>query len=188
MKGRDRGSLPSCRLFLGPGFRLGARWNRLGETVKTRKKREFSGKKWARYGLRRLYLAGCVRASAVLTASFWQAFNDSNADVRKAVVFCLVDIYMVLGPQFEAHLGELNASQVRCAPFGPRFPRLLRVFTASPTRFQRAPSRNPGQENHRSRRRRQSTELCRLLLLVVHALSREWRCCSCGWCGSTSTA
>ena len=29
--------------FLGPGFRLGARWNRLGETVKTRKKREKRG-------------------------------------------------------------------------------------------------------------------------------------------------
>ena len=41
-----------CRLFLGPGFRLGARWNRLGEAVKTREKREFSGGKWARYGLR----------------------------------------------------------------------------------------------------------------------------------------
>ena len=38
--------------FRGPGFRLGARWNRLVETVKTRKKREFSGKKWARYGLK----------------------------------------------------------------------------------------------------------------------------------------
>ena len=43
----------SCRLFLGPGFRLGARWNRLVETVKTRKKREKTGKKWARYGLKR---------------------------------------------------------------------------------------------------------------------------------------
>ena len=85
----------------------------------------------------------------MLTASFRQAFDDSNADVRKAVVFCLVDIYMVLGPQFEAHLGELNASQVRWAPFGPRFPRLLRVFTVSPTRFQRAPSRNPGPRNSR---------------------------------------
>ena len=42
----------ACRLFLGPGFRLGARWNRLGETVKTRKKREKTGEKWARYGLR----------------------------------------------------------------------------------------------------------------------------------------
>ena len=42
----------SCRLFLGPGFRLPARWNRLGETVKMRKKREKTGEKWARYGLR----------------------------------------------------------------------------------------------------------------------------------------
>ena len=32
-----------CRLFLGPGFRLAARWNRLGETMKTRKKREKNG-------------------------------------------------------------------------------------------------------------------------------------------------
>ena len=38
----------SCRPFLGPGFRLGARWNGLGETVKTHKKREKTGKKWAR--------------------------------------------------------------------------------------------------------------------------------------------
>ena len=42
----------ACRLFLGPGFRLAARWNRLGETVKTRKKREKTGQKWARYGLK----------------------------------------------------------------------------------------------------------------------------------------
>ena len=42
----------ACRLFLGPGFRLGACWNRLGETVKTRKKRGKTGKKWARYGLK----------------------------------------------------------------------------------------------------------------------------------------
>ena len=33
----------SCRLFLGPGFRLGACWNRLVETVKTRKKRKKRG-------------------------------------------------------------------------------------------------------------------------------------------------
>ena len=42
----------ACRLFLGSGFRLGAHWNRLVETVKTRKKREKTGKKWARYGLK----------------------------------------------------------------------------------------------------------------------------------------
>ena len=41
-------------MFLGPGFRLGARWNRLGEAVKTRKKREKTGGKWARYGLKRV--------------------------------------------------------------------------------------------------------------------------------------
>ena len=47
-----RGPAGSCRLFLGPGFRLAARWNRLVETVKTRKKREKTGRKWARYSLR----------------------------------------------------------------------------------------------------------------------------------------
>eukprot|EP01045_Picozoa_sp_COSAG04_P014839 COSAG04_NODE_1132_length_8130_cov_3.223882_9_plen_161_part_00 len=40
-----RGPVGSCRLFLGPGFRLAARWNRLGETVKTRKKPGKTGKK-----------------------------------------------------------------------------------------------------------------------------------------------
>ena len=51
----EGGVLPSwfpCRLFLGPGFRLGARWNRLVETVKTRKKRGKTEQKWARYGLK----------------------------------------------------------------------------------------------------------------------------------------
>ena len=46
--------MSSCRPFLGPGLRLAARWNRLVETVKTRKKREKTGKKWARYGLKRV--------------------------------------------------------------------------------------------------------------------------------------
>ena len=36
-------SWPSRRLFLGPGFRLASCWNRLVETVKTRKKREKTG-------------------------------------------------------------------------------------------------------------------------------------------------
>ena len=38
-----RGPVGACRPFLGPGFRLAARWNRLGETVKTRKKRGKTG-------------------------------------------------------------------------------------------------------------------------------------------------
>ena len=50
--------LPWHRLFLGPGFRLAARWNRLVETVKTRKRRGKTGKKWARYGLKRVNKEG----------------------------------------------------------------------------------------------------------------------------------
>ena len=43
-QGLDRkGPAGSCRPFLGPGFRLAARWNRLVETVKTRKKRGKTG-------------------------------------------------------------------------------------------------------------------------------------------------
>ena len=33
---------------------IAARWNRLGEAVKTRKKRDKTGEKWARYGLKRV--------------------------------------------------------------------------------------------------------------------------------------
>ena len=33
--------------------------------------------------------------------------------VRKAVVFCLVDMYMVLGDDFAPFLGELNTSQLK---------------------------------------------------------------------------
>ena len=52
-KGRVLGSWSSCRLFLGPGFRLAARWHRLVETVKTRKQWGKTGGKWARYDLKR---------------------------------------------------------------------------------------------------------------------------------------
>ena len=42
-EGRSSPLLGLAPLFLGPGFQLGARWNRLGETAKTRKKRRFAG-------------------------------------------------------------------------------------------------------------------------------------------------
>ena len=45
-------------LSLGPGVRLAARWNRLVETVKTRKERAKTGGKWARYGLKRVNKEG----------------------------------------------------------------------------------------------------------------------------------
>ena len=54
----NRCSEPLATVPFGPGFRLAARWNRLGETVKTRKKREKTGKKWARYGLKRVKEGG----------------------------------------------------------------------------------------------------------------------------------
>ena len=51
-EGRSSPLLALVPPLLGPGFRLAACWNRLVETVKTRKQREETGKKWARYGLR----------------------------------------------------------------------------------------------------------------------------------------
>ena len=42
-EGRSSPLLVLAPPFLGPGFRLGARWNRLGQAVKTRKKREKTG-------------------------------------------------------------------------------------------------------------------------------------------------
>ena len=51
-EGRSSPLLVPLPPFLDPGFRIGARWNRLGEAVKTRKKREKTEQKWARYGLR----------------------------------------------------------------------------------------------------------------------------------------
>ena len=51
-EGRSSPLLGLVPPFLGPGFRLGARWNRLGQAVKMRKKREKTGGKWARYSLR----------------------------------------------------------------------------------------------------------------------------------------
>ena len=57
-EGRSSPLLALAPLFLGPEFQLGARWNRLVEAVKTRKKREKTGKKWARYGLKRVKEGG----------------------------------------------------------------------------------------------------------------------------------
>lgn len=42
----------------------------------------------------------------------FEAFKNPNADVRKAVVFCLVDMFMVLGEQLTPHLAVLSTSQV----------------------------------------------------------------------------
>ena len=57
---------------------------------------------------------------AVLPGLF-VAFNNSNADVRKAVVFCLVDIYMVLGPVRDTPLSFLLESTLTAAMSGRRW-------------------------------------------------------------------
>lgn len=42
-----------------------------------------------------------------------QAFNHPSADVRKAVVFCLVDMYLVLGEALTPHLQALSTAQLK---------------------------------------------------------------------------
>jgi CLIP-associating protein 1/2 len=50
--------------------------------------------------------------SSFLPAVF-EAFGSQSADVRKTVVFCLVDIYIMLGKAFLPYLEGLNSTQVR---------------------------------------------------------------------------
>lgn len=48
----------------------------------------------------------------VLPALF-EAFGHQNVDIRKSVVYCLVDIYIQLGDQFKPFLSNLNPSQLK---------------------------------------------------------------------------
>jgi len=41
------------------------------------------------------------------------AFKNADADVRKAVVFCVVDMYTVIGEQLTPHLAVLSTSQLK---------------------------------------------------------------------------
>ncbi|CAN6460516.1 unnamed protein product [Victoria cruziana] len=45
--------------------------------------------------------------------ALFDAFGNQSADVRKTVVFCLVDIYIVLGKAFLPYLGGLSSTQLR---------------------------------------------------------------------------
>ncbi|KAK8674396.1 hypothetical protein V6N13_112688 [Hibiscus sabdariffa] len=53
-----------------------------------------------------------VQLPSFLPALF-EAFGNQSADVRKTVVFCLVDIYIMLGKAFLPHLDGLNSTQLR---------------------------------------------------------------------------
>jgi len=43
----------------------------------------------------------------------FDAFGHQDADVRKTVVFCLVEIHIVLGNSFDPYLGSLSSTQRR---------------------------------------------------------------------------
>lgn len=45
--------------------------------------------------------------------SLFEAFGNQSADVRKTVVFCLVDIYIMLGKAFLPYLQGLNSTQLK---------------------------------------------------------------------------
>ncbi|KAL9228289.1 hypothetical protein vseg_003884 [Gypsophila vaccaria] len=45
--------------------------------------------------------------------ALFDAFGNQSADVRKTVVFCLVDMYILLGKAFLPHLEGLNSTQLR---------------------------------------------------------------------------
>ncbi|XP_015892457.2 CLIP-associated protein isoform X1 [Ziziphus jujuba] len=45
--------------------------------------------------------------------ALFEAFGNQSADVRKTVVFCLVDIYIMLGKAFLPYLEGLNSTQLR---------------------------------------------------------------------------
>ncbi|KAF5731403.1 CLIP-associated protein [Tripterygium wilfordii] len=45
--------------------------------------------------------------------ALFEAFGNQSADVRKTVVFCLVDIYIMLGKAFLPYLESLNSTQLR---------------------------------------------------------------------------
>ncbi|GKT32686.1 hypothetical protein ADUPG1_006776 [Aduncisulcus paluster] len=43
----------------------------------------------------------------------FEAFRNPSADIRKAVVFCLVDLYMPFGNDLNPFLSTLTATQLR---------------------------------------------------------------------------
>ena len=63
-------------LFLGPGFRFWARWNRLGEAVKTRKKRGKNGAKMGEMWSKRCEGVGIT----------WQGLLPFRSDIPPGTV------------------------------------------------------------------------------------------------------
>ncbi|GJM85530.1 hypothetical protein PR202_ga01988 [Eleusine coracana subsp. coracana] len=53
-----------------------------------------------------------TQLSSFLPALF-DSFSNQSPDVRKAVVICLVDIYIMLGKAFVPYLESLSSTQLR---------------------------------------------------------------------------
>ena len=47
-----------------------------------------------------------------------QGYDNSESSVRKAAVFCLVAVYLVVGEDLWPHLAPLSTSKVRDSPLG----------------------------------------------------------------------
>lgn len=67
--------------------------------------------------------------------ALFDAFGNQSADVRKTVVFCLVDIYIMLGKAFLPYLEGLNSTQ-------------LRLVTIYANRISQARTGTPIEANH----------------------------------------
>ena len=111
-EGRSSPLLVPVPPFLGPGFWLGARWNRLGEAVKTRKKREKTGEKWARYGLKR------VKESGSPGDVVHGVPDRSDEDVLQQHVLMIRRALSVLRPEQVAPRDERHPRPRRLLPGG----------------------------------------------------------------------
>ncbi|XP_062185862.1 CLIP-associated protein-like isoform X1 [Phragmites australis] len=64
-------------------------------------------------------LVGCLSQEELIDQlptflpALFDAFNNQSPDVRKTVVFCLVDIYIILGKAFAPYLEGLSSTQLR---------------------------------------------------------------------------
>jgi CLIP-associating protein 1/2 len=55
--------------------------------------------------------AGLLQQIPQVLPPLFQLFGHANAEVRKAVVFCLVDLYVQLGDDFVPFLAQLSSSK-----------------------------------------------------------------------------
>ena len=54
-----------------------------------------------------------MRAAPSLLPGLFLCFNSTRSELRKAVVFCLVDLYLVLGDWLMPHLAPLTHTQLK---------------------------------------------------------------------------